>query len=247
MSSSTVDKAVELLEVLAGAPDAQGVTALATTVGQPKANVHRLLRSLVKGQLVEQQVDGRYRLGVGLARLGLRALASEPLVSAAQPVMQRVAVELSETIFLAAARGGQVTVLERAEGPGPLRAAPELGSAIPVHATATGRLYLAFAPEMVVLPAGRLEAFTPETPTSRKHLSELVEVARARGWDHNGSEWIAGLSVVAVPLWTGGAMVGALALAAPSSRLPDALVPSVVNSLQSAAEAVSARHPGGVR
>ena len=49
------------------------------------------------------------------------------------------AQRLGETVFLTAARAGAVVVLDKAEGTGFLRAAPRIGSTVPLHATAVGK------------------------------------------------------------------------------------------------------------
>ena len=109
--------------------------------------------------LLERDAHGRYQAGLGLMTLGLACARREPIAHAAQPVLEAAAHELGETFFLVVARGGRLVVLEKAEGDGFLRAAPRLGSSVPVHATAVGKLYLAHAPDAVELEA--LPRYTP--------------------------------------------------------------------------------------
>ena len=108
-----------------------------------------MLRSLGRRGLVERDERGRYRAGIGLLALGLGVVDREPIVAAARPVLEDRALALGETFFLVVARAGELVVLDKAEGTGFLRAAPQVGSRVPVHATAAGKLYLAFAPDQV--------------------------------------------------------------------------------------------------
>ena len=136
--SGTVDKALRVLEVLHRARGALALAELARELAIPKPTAHRLLASLLVAALVEQQADGRYALGVGLVRLGLGALALDPVVRASELELERAARELGETFFLVKARAGRLVVLSKVEGTGMLRVAPDVGSEVPVEVTASG-------------------------------------------------------------------------------------------------------------
>ena len=218
-AQSTVEKAVDVLFHLHAEPAAQGVTAIGRALGLPKSSAHRLLAALLRRGLVERDERGRYRTGIGLVSLGLGVLEREPVVVAARPVLEEEAERLGETVFLVAARAGRIRVLDKAEGTGFLRAAPRVGAEVPVHATAVGKLFLAFAEETIPPLTGRLEAYTPETHTSRRDLDAEVARARRRGFAMNRDEWIRGLSVVAAPVIAKTRMAAAVAVAAPSARL----------------------------
>ena len=143
-SSSTVEKAVDLLFYLHSAPAPVGVTAIGRALGIPKSSAHRVLQSLAGRGLVERDARGHYRPGFGLLVLGLGVQDREPVVAAARPLLEAEARDFGETLFLVVARGGELIVLDKVEGTGFLRAAPQVGSSVPIHATAVGKLYLAF-------------------------------------------------------------------------------------------------------
>ena len=206
--AGTVDKAVQVLWALCRAQGGVSLGALSGELSLPKPTVHRLLSTLQSHDLVEQRKDGHYALGVGLLRLGLGAQAGDPFVRAARPELECAARELGETFFLVAARGGKLVVLEKVEGTGMLRAAPEVGGEVPVPTTATGRLFLALAPELL----------SPSAQPTRS-LRAAVARARARGFDLNQGEWIFGLTVVAAPVHTGRRMFGTVACAGADSQL----------------------------
>jgi IclR family acetate operon transcriptional repressor len=242
VSATTVEKALDVLFHLHAAAAPRGVTELGRALGLPKSSAHRLLRALRSRALVEQDAQGRYRPGVGLLALGVGVLERDPLVAAARPVLEEESERLGETLFLAAARAGQIRVLDKSEGPSFLRAAPNLGSTVPVHATAVGKLYLAFAPEEVNHD-GSEDRFTPRTRSGRS-LEREIRLARRRGWADNREEWMRGLAAVAAPLRVGERLVGALALAAPSARLRAADVPRLAARVVDAAARINARLEG---
>jgi DNA-binding IclR family transcriptional regulator len=241
---TAVEKAIDVLFHLHGSSEPQGVTAVGRALGLPKSSAHRLLGALGRRGLVERDARGRYRPGIGLLALGVGTLDREPVVEAARPVLEREAEALGETLFLAAARAGRIHVLDKAEGPGFLRAAPRIGSRVPVGATAVGKLHLAFAPESVLEDAdGPAPRFTKRTLGARA-LAREVEAVRLRGWASNRDEWQPGLSAVAAPVFLGTRLVAAVAAAVPSARLGEHDLSAVAERVRDAAARVSARLEG---
>jgi DNA-binding IclR family transcriptional regulator len=242
-ATSSIEKALDVLFHVSAAGSA-GVSEIGRALALPKSTTHRLLAALGRRGLVERDAGGRYRPGVRLLALGLGVLEREPIVAAARPVLEAEAEAVGETLFLAAARAGRIVVLDKVEGNGLLRAAPRVGSEVPVHATAMGKLYLAFAPESVSLPKGSFTRFTPSTPTSLRALEREVAKAKRRGFAENREEWMAGLAVVAAPVRAGGRMHATVAVAAPSVRLSAAKTEALAKRLVAAAARISATLEG---
>ena len=242
-AAATVDKALDLLFRLHEEPSPVGVTALGRALGLPKSSAHRLLASLCRRGLVEQDDHGRYRPGIGLVALGLGALEREPLAAAARPVLETEAHELGETVFLVVARAGRLIVLDKAEGTGFLRASPRVGSEVPVHATAVGKLFLALEPGAVTQPLGELERFTAKTLRGLA-LDRAIALTRERGFAESREEWIPGLCVVAAPVAARGVVRAALAVAAPTPRMTAMDPARVARRAIAAAAHVSARLEG---
>lgn len=242
-SLGTVDKAIDVLFHLHGEPGPRGVTAIGRALGLPKSSAHRLLAALSRRGLVERDEGGGYRPGIGLVALGLGALRREPVVAAAAPVLAAEAEALGETVFLVAARAGRIVVLDKAEGTGFLRAAPQVGSSVPAHATAVGKLYLAFAPDDVSDVPGPLERHTPNTRAAKALAREVAE-ARQRGFAANRDEWIAGLSACAAPVFHGGKMLAAVAVASSSERMRALGERQVARRVRAAAERIGGRLDG---
>lgn len=242
-ATATVDRALVLLLELGRHGDALGVSELARRLDWPKASIHRLLSTLARRGFVERE-QRRYRLGFALAALGAAAGRGDALVAAARPVLEAGAARLGETFFLVGERDGTLRVLDKAEGSGFLRAAPQVGAGVPSHATAAGKLFRAFAPERLLdAPAPR---FNPRTLTPRA-LAREVEAARAAGWARNRDEWIEGLSVLAAPVFgpdagpTGRVLAGVLAAAASTPAFDRLGEGRVAETVSAAAREVSER------
>lgn len=247
-ATTSVEKALDVLFHLHGAGTA-GVSAIARALALPKSTTHRLLASLARRGLVEQDEQGRYRPGLRLVALGLGVLDREPVVAAARPELEAQARASGETLFLAAARGGRIVVLDKVEGTGFLRASPRVGEEVPVAVTATGRLHLAFAPESVTRAVA---GTTPSGVEARKALAREVALARRRGWAQNREEWLPGLAVVAAPVLVRGAgdsagpgrLVAVVSLAAPAVRLPASHTERVARRVAAAAARIGAALEG---
>jgi IclR family acetate operon transcriptional repressor len=244
-SASTVEKAIDVLFCLHERAQPWGVSELSRALKLPKSSVHRLLVSLRRRGLVENDGRGRYRPGIVLVALGLGVLEREPLVVAARPVLEAAAAELNETFFAVAARGGALTVLDKAEGTGFLRAAPQVGQTIPVARTAVGRLYMAFAPGALRVGDQTAHAALRKRNAELPAIDEReLSLVRRRGYAENVAGWIEGLAVYAGPVLCHARMVGAIAVALPSAHLARVDRKKVAEHVVHAAAAVSARMSG---
>jgi IclR family acetate operon transcriptional repressor len=136
-------------------------------------------------------------------------------------------------------------VLDKVEGSGFLRAAPQVGSTVPAHATAVGKLYLAFGAGAIASPAGPLEPFTDRTLCDEAALARAVARVAEHGHASNRDEWVPGLSVVAAPVFAAaGNLAAAIAIATPTSRLELLGADALADRAVAAARLVSSRLAG---
>lgn len=236
---SSVQKAVEVLFFLNSQHAPCGVSKVALALGMPKTSAHRLLQTLRFRSLVEQDAHGAYGLGAGLWALGLGASRSDPLVRAARPTLVECAGSLGETFYLVAERAGDLLVVDKVEGQGFLRVSPQVGARVPPHATAVGRLFLAFAPERVHLDEATLAAYTERTPRSPSGLRKSVALVKEQGYAHSESEWVEGLCAIAAPIWFSKTMLGALVLGCVAPRVRELGWDGMTRAVVRAAERIT--------
>jgi IclR family acetate operon transcriptional repressor len=229
-TQGTVEKAMDVLFHLHTASGPQGVTAVGRALGLPKSSAHRLLTSLGRRGLVERDDRGRYQPGMALVALGLGVLEAQPIVVAARPELESGAREIGETFYLVAARGGELTVLAKAEGTGFLRASPRVGSRVPIHGTAAGKLWLAFA----------REALAPLSVNPAEELEGEIEETRSEGYAVNRDSWVEGLSAVAAPIFAFDRLEAVVAAAVPTSRFAEIGVDRLAARTRDAAERIAA-------
>lgn len=203
-SIQVLTKAALLLERLA---DEQEVSAgrLAELIGEPRSTVYRLLASLQRLDMVEPGARrGTYRLGLKLFRLGSAVLARFDERQAAFPVMERIHELTEETVFLCVRRSYEAVCIERIDGRWVQSMGLRLGGSLPLHVGAAPRALLAYEPREFweeYLARGALEAFTPQTPTSRDDLFRALEEVRSTGCSVSDEDVVIGMAAVGAPVF----------------------------------------------
>src|SRR5512145_1876870 len=137
-----VSHALDLLEQFHDDVDELGVTELSKRLKLHKNNVFRLLATLEsRGYIEQNRATENYRLGIRCLQLGQSYVQHMGLLRQARPIMAELVRQVHETTYLAVLRRGAV------EPDQPVRIISQLGEALPLHATAAGKAYLAFEPE----------------------------------------------------------------------------------------------------
>jgi DNA-binding IclR family transcriptional regulator len=215
-----------------------GIVELAQRLDLSPSTTHRIVRALVDAHFLDQDLrTERYRLGVGLAELGLRTLQRLG-VDAARPVLSDLAHDTGESVNLGIRDGDEVLVLLWVTSPQPLRFEQPAGSRIPVHTSAMGKALLAWStdPDHEVDRLTELERWTRRTLTSQRALRSELQVTHRRGYALNDEERNLGVRAVAAPILDRqGHAFAAIAVQGPTVRLTDAVVPKLVTKVQAAA------------
>lgn len=183
----SVGRAAALLRAVAAAsgPDATA-GALAQAVGLNRTTTWRILSTLEQERLVSHDPrTGWYSLGFGL--LDLAGDAGGALARSARSVLNRVAATSGETAALAVLRDGELTYVSEVTA-GAVVSAGWVGRVVPMHATSTGKVLLAFfgpddARRLLALPrGGRLTKHTATTITTLTRLQAELDATRERGY-----------------------------------------------------------------
>jgi DNA-binding IclR family transcriptional regulator len=179
----SVDRATALIKAIADSAHNPTVNELATACGLNRSTTWRLLATLDSHGLIERDpISQRYSLGYAFLRIAAGADV-DPLVRRGRPVIERLARETGETTNLAVARRFNLVYVDQVDPPHVM--APNwYGRTVPLHATSTGKAYLAYLPEdeqEVVLPR-RLERYTRTTVTDRRQLGSELAAVRHDGY-----------------------------------------------------------------
>ncbi len=195
-----VQRALAVLDALAEGEGELGTNEVARRTGINPSSVSRLLATLVDGGLVEHVAEsGRYRLGSRLLELGNAVLARLDLRQIARSRLEALVAATGETATLSAPGERDAVTVDFVQSPSSVQGVARLGRPSVAHATATGKVLLAFGD--VSLPPGPLEAYTSETITKRTALADEVESVRDRGYAYNLGEREDDLHAIAAPVW----------------------------------------------
>ncbi|HXG40487.1 MAG TPA: IclR family transcriptional regulator, partial [Candidatus Limnocylindrales bacterium] len=199
----SVDRAITLLLALGECEEDIGVTELARRLGFHKSTASRLLTTLQRRGLVEQDSQtGRYRLGLVVIRLAERAERTLDLRGLAIPELEILARRTHETTSVGVLDGDALRTIAQVDGPNLVPVPDWTGRTSPLHCVAGGKVLLAHLPERDVFRMVRrgLRRWTERTIVELEPLLEELARTRRRGFATSIGEW-PGLNSVAAPVY----------------------------------------------
>src|SRR5918996_2062409 len=177
---AAVDRALTVLDALASGAGDLGTNEIARRSRINPSTVSRLLATLARAGYVDHvPATGRYRLGPRLLELGNRVADRLDLREVARPHLHALAAEKGETVTLSAPGDPDAVTVDFVQSTSSVQSVARLGRPSISHATATGKVLLAFGG--VPLPAGPLRTFAPRTTMDRAELGGEVEQGRPQG------------------------------------------------------------------
>jgi len=222
--ASSAARALKLLVVVAAQNEPLSLAALAAQLDLPKATVHRICAQLRDIGFLARDVDaGDVVAGPALQRLAYDTLNHGRVRGLRHDVLAELVGRIGETCNFTTFDGARVLYLDRVEAAWPLRLTLDVGSHVPMHCTASGKLFLALMPAAdrdCLLAHVSLARMTAKTLVTLKALrAECERIARA-GYSCDREEFITGLVAVAVPVRdAAGTVRAAVAVHAPVARM----------------------------
>jgi DNA-binding IclR family transcriptional regulator len=224
-ASAQLDRGLEIVEFLAGAGGAQGLTTIADHVGGPKATVHRLLATLQqRGYVTQTPHNSLYTAGIRCFELGSLWARNLDLRTTAERPLADLNEATGETVHLAVYDKGDVVYIEKLESRHPVVAVSHVGRRCPATCVATGRALLAFQSqeEIATVLAGPLPQYTGRSVTDPLALGELLGRVRAEGYAVNHGSYRDGVGGLAAPVRDHtGRVVASVGLCLPEQRFGD--------------------------
>lgn len=235
---AAVERAAAALDLLAGQEEL-GTNDLARRIGVNPSTASRLLATLEAARLVERvPATGRYRLGLRLLELGNAAVVRLDVRKVARPHLETLVEETGETATLSVPGERDAVTVDFVQSGSSVQSVARLGRPSVAHATATGKVLLAFAD--LSLAPGPLERFTRRTVTDRRKLAAEVERVREQGWAEAAGERETDLNAIAAPAFGADGRVAAiLGLQGPEGRFDQPARRAALEPLLAHAHAVS--------
>lgn len=245
LENSSTLKALSVLEALVRAPGPVTLTELMQATGLPKPSLHRTLSLFEDAGYVQREPAGRaYAVGPRLAALGFSILTNDAVATLRRAILKQLVEDVAETCNLAMLRKGEVVYLDRVEASWPLRLHLPVGTSVPAHCSASGKLLLATLPAAerdALVEALPLTRFTEHTITDRALLAKELDRIVAADYSVDDEEYVIGVACVAVPVrLANGEAVAAVAVHAATARLPLQRALELVPRLREAAARIGA-------
>lgn len=214
-------RAIRLLKRFSSERPEMSLGELSRAAALNKTTTHRLLRALESEALVQKNpVSGAYSLGTGLMALGVQALASNDLRRRVRPLLKSLAQETGETATLEVPLEDSMLILDEVAGRHVVAAAGNVGTRWPLHATSTGKAWLAFDDGGLDRLGAPLPPLTARTLTDPALFRpELIRIRRC-GYAVSVDELEDGFTAVATVIRGAlGDVQGALSIGGPTPRL----------------------------
>ena len=243
-----IARTLRVIEAVAEAAGGTTVSELARLLGCGKGTLSKMLATLERRHYVRRDGEtGRFHLTWRLLALAFGHADRAGVPRLFVPVLQELADETDELIQLALVDGDQVLFVAKAEGLGQsIRLLPLVGMWAPVHATASGKLWLASLPERELpraLGRQRLRAVAPRTITTMSALRRELSQIRAQGYAIADGELAEGGRAIAAAVRREGEMLGAVALSGPAYRLSLERLHALAPRVAQAAERIASIWP----
>jgi DNA-binding IclR family transcriptional regulator len=240
----SIERAAAILRLLSGRSRRLGVVDLAGELGLSKGTVHGLLRTLQHVGFVEQDPEtGKYQLGAALLHMGSSYLDGNELRTRALNWSDSLASRTHEAVRIGTLHEGKVLIVHHVFRPDDSLQTLDVGSLLPAHATALGKMLLAHHPYVVAeLSKDGLTAFTDATICDPERLERELARTRERGWAADIGELSPGQVSLAAPIMDRSSRtVGSVGIFGPPERLLVARQPrgELLAYVREAARAVS--------
>lgn len=220
---SALARGISILSAFGTGRSSMNMQELVTATGLSRSAIQRFVHTLTtEGYLRRDERSKRYMPTVKSLAIGLKYLQGNALIDRANPYLHTLSRTCGESTSLSERDDINVVYLARFPGPQELYLYLPPGSRLPMYCTASGRAILSASPQADterVIAQSDLRSYTSTTITDPARLREIVEEARQMGFAWGNGEYFHGdINVSAPILGENGEAIGAINIAAPSSR-----------------------------
>lgn len=242
--TQAIDRALALLFCFTQEQPERRIMDISRELDLHKSTVYRLLQALTTAGLVRQNAaTGGYRLGAAVLDLAARFVGSLDLRNAARPHIEQLARAEGESVNLSILDGSDAILIDRIVGTKTPQLVSRFAPRIPIYCSAAGKSLILDLQEDAVreLLAGEtFRKLTAHTITDIKVFLQRFRVWKRQGWAYNDEESEVGLRTIGVPVrGHDGSIVASISVSAPTFRMQDARVKTLVKATQRAAQAAS--------
>ncbi len=205
-SVPAVEKALDVLELLAESPDGLTMNQIVDALGRTMGEIYRVVVYLNDRDYLQQEAGtGRYALTLRLFELSHRHDPTERLIRASTPILERIAARTNQSCHLGVLNRSNVLVINSVHSPLPAGYAVRTGALFPVDQTSSGHVILAYSTDAVQ------KRFIARLPAEdRAQIRARLTRIRADGFEDTPSMMIRGVRNLCVPVFDARGVVGAI-------------------------------------
>jgi len=226
MKFNTLNKSIEILDVLLKQRSMLKVSEIADSVKMPRSSVYKYLAVLRKHGFVDyERQTGLYRLGIKFLQYASLVRSQIRIDEIALPYMKRLSNEVKETVFLSVLLNRVAYCVERVEYESGIVYSMQRGAHLPLYAGASAKVLLASLPDEEVdalLRETEMIAFTQNTITDREKLWQNLKEIRRKGYAYSDQEVDVGARGVAASILNDEfRLIAGLCVIGPVQRMDD--------------------------
>jgi len=243
---NSIEKSIQILNYLSYVEKSVGITELSSKLLFPKSTVHRILKSLLKHSLVDQERDtSKYRLGLRILEYSNSFYNSFDFRQIAKPFLKKICLETRLTTFLAAWYSGRSICIDSIA---PSQNANthlfvETGKEMPFHSAASGKMLLAHQPSediKRIINEKTLPKYTSKTIVNPKKLEEHLLEIRHKGFSICNEELEEGIKAISVPVKNiNKEIIASITVTGLSKRLSSSNIKKLIKILNNSAQELS--------
>jgi DNA-binding IclR family transcriptional regulator len=207
-----LEKGLDIIELLGGAPTGLSLTAVASALGRSLGEIYRIALALeARGYIRRDPESDLYSLTLKLFELSHQHPPTNRLLSVALPQMERLAAVSEQSCHLAVLSGAMVLIVAQVNAPRPMHYAVRLGAQFPIAETSSGAVLVAFqSPDRQTRLLDQIGVTTPDLASE---LPARIESIRVDGGERRPSLVVSGVTNLSRPVFDHlGSVVAALTI-----------------------------------
>lgn len=213
-----VERALDVMEYLAGSTSAKTLKALTEDLGIPSASLFRIIKNLVARGYVMQVSERppKYVLGHKISQLSASYADKYTIGNIVKPFMEKLSKETNQTAQFAVRRGNEFIYIEQVLSAAPVNFIAHLYTSMAINTSAGAKCILAEMPvetQEVFLKGAVLERKTERTIVDKADMLEELRKTKERGYGMDNEEFNWGIGCIAAPVFgSDGECVGAVGI-----------------------------------
>jgi IclR family KDG regulon transcriptional repressor len=198
-----IDRCFAILQLFARTKRSLGISEIARELGQHKGTVFNAIHTLSSLEVLEKDINGKFRFGTTLYMLGNTAGRRSELIRTIHPYLDQINRNTKLSAFLGIRAGLNAIIIDKADTANDLKISSEVGMRLPLLAGAGGKALISQLPDNIIdqiLLENDLKPYTPYSITDKTLYKNEIMKLREVGIAFEDEEYIKGIVAFAAPI-----------------------------------------------